>query len=73
MGRKPVRRGVISGLIERKSPQVLRDLPDAGEGWTVHYGFFARASFTDAARSLAQAHGAVLVDLAMLDQDLGSR
>ncbi len=31
---------------------------------------FARAGFTDAARSLAQDHGALLTDLDRLDRDL---
>jgi hypothetical protein len=61
---------VIRELIEEKAPRVLQDLPDAGAGWTAHYAFFARAGFTDAARSLAQARGALLVDLDVLDQDL---
>jgi hypothetical protein len=54
-----------------KSPKLLRDLTDAsGEGWTVHYAFFAHAGFTDAARSLAQDHETLLVDLDRLDRDL---
>jgi len=66
-----VRRDVIRNLLEEKSPRLLRDLADAiGEGWTVHYAFFARAGFTDAARSLAQDHGALSVDLDRLDRDL---
>jgi hypothetical protein len=36
----------------------------------VHHAFFARAGFTDAARSLAQDHGALLIDLDGLDCDL---
>jgi hypothetical protein len=36
----------------------------------VHYAFFAQAGFTDAARSLAQDHGALLVDLDRMDRDL---
>ena len=63
-------RGVVRELVEVKTPLVLRDLPEAGDGWTVHYAFFARAGFTDAACSLAQTHGALLVDLDRLDQDL---
>jgi len=61
---------VIRELIEGKSSKVMRDMPDAGEGWTIYYAFFARAGFTDAARSLAEAHGALLVDLDRLDRDL---
>jgi len=70
-GADRVRRDVIRNLLEEKTPRLLRDLADAiGEGWTVHYAFFARAGFTDAACSLAQDHGALLVDLDRLDRDL---
>ena len=62
--------GIVRELVEKKSPLVLRDLPAAGEGWKVHYAFFAQAGFTKAARAEAERHGAVLVDLARLDQDL---
>jgi hypothetical protein len=51
---------------------VLKELPDGGAGWAVHYAFFARAGFTDAAQALAMTHGALLVDLTRLDQDLGA-
>ena len=47
-GTDPVGRDVVRGLIANKTPQVFKTLPDAGEGWTVHYAFFARAGFTDA-------------------------
>jgi len=69
-GMGQVGRDVIRELLEEKSRQALLDLPDAGEGWAVHYAFFARAGFTEAARSLAQTHGALLVDLDTLDRDL---
>jgi hypothetical protein len=49
---------------------VLKDLPEGGEGWRVHYAFFARAGFTDAARTEAEAANAQLVDLETLDVDL---
>ena len=65
-----VGRGVIRELIEEKTPKVLALLPDAGADWTVHYVFFARRGFTDAARALAAEHSAQLVDLEMLDRDL---
>jgi hypothetical protein len=64
-----VGRSVIRDLIETKTPKVLRDLPGQGEGWEVHYAFFARAGFTDAARAEAGAVGAQLVDLRRLDAD----
>jgi hypothetical protein len=44
-----------------------------GVEWRVHYAFFARAGFTDAARDAGEAVGAQLVDLATLDRDLGGR
>jgi len=65
-----VGREVVQELIEEKTPKVLKALPSAGEGWTLHYVFFARGGFTDAAQTLAEQHGARLVDLAMLDRDL---
>lgn len=43
---------------------------EAQKGWTVHYAFFARAGFTDAARTEAESVGAQLVDLERLDADL---
>jgi hypothetical protein len=36
----------------------------------VYYAFFARAGFTDAARTEAEAMGALLVELERLDADL---
>jgi hypothetical protein len=49
-----------------KAPRIV-----PGEGWHVHYVFFARAGFTGAARAEAEAVGALLVDLERLDADLG--
>jgi hypothetical protein len=57
-------------LGECKTPQVLKALPDEGQGWAVHYAFFARAGFTDAARQEAKSHSALLVDLNDLDRGL---
>ena len=59
-----VGRSVIRELVE-KSPQVVPE-----DDWQVHYVFFARAGFTDAARAEAEAVGAQLVDLETLDVDL---
>jgi hypothetical protein len=69
-GAEPVRREVVRELIERESRRVLQELPDMGEGWRACYVLFARAGFTVAARSLAQLHNALLVDLEELDRDL---
>lgn len=63
-GANPVGRTVIRELIE-KTPKVL-----PGEGWKVHYAFFARAGFTTATRDEAQKVHAILVDLETLDEDL---
>ena len=40
------------------------------QDWQVHYVFFARAGFTDAARAYAEALHARLVDLQQLEADL---
>jgi AAA+ ATPase superfamily predicted ATPase len=69
-GAAPVGRSVIRDLIEARGPKVLRDLPGEGQGWQVHYAFFARTGFTDAARAEAESVGAQLVDLERLDADL---
>jgi hypothetical protein len=66
----PVGGAVIRQLIEGKTPKVLATLSDGGEGWAVHYAFFARAGFTEVAQTEAKGHGAMLVDLVTLDHDL---
>ncbi len=63
-GVKAVGRSVIRELVGKAQ----RVIP--GEGWRVHYAFFARAGFTDAACAEAKSLGASLVDLEMLDADL---
>jgi len=63
-GPSPVGRSVVCELVD-KAPRVV-----PGEDWQVHYAFFARAGFTDAAQTEAKERGAILVDLAMLDQEL---
>ena len=59
-----VGREVITGLID-KSRLVI---PTAE--WTVHYAFFARAGFTDAAITEAQSVKAQMISLTKLDSDL---
>ena len=49
---------------------MLQRLPGDGVDWTIHYAFFSRAGFTEAAQAEAEAHGALLVDLNTLDRDL---
>lgn len=63
-------RQIIRELIEEKAPKVLRDLGEEAGTWKVHFAFFARAGFTDAARAAASDHQAILVDLETLDKDL---
>ena len=67
----PVGGAVIRQLIEGKTPKVLAALPHRGEEWAIHFAFFARAGFTEAAQAEAKRHGAMLVDLATLDHDAG--
>lgn len=69
-GDQAVSRSVVSELIEAKTPKVLEALPDKGQDWQVHYAFFARHSFTPAAQEVAREHGAMLVTLAQLEQEL---
>ena len=72
----PVGGAVIRQLVEDKAPWVLAALPNRGEGWVVHFAFFAHAGFTEVAQAEAKKHEAMLVDLATLDRDLrqaGSR
>jgi AAA+ ATPase superfamily predicted ATPase len=64
-GIDPVGPAVIRGLVD-KAPLVV---PEKGEAWTVHYALFARAGFTEATQAEAAHHGALLVDLAILDRD----
>jgi len=65
--RSGVGAAVIRGLVE-KTPRVLPPLP-AGENqtWQVHYVFFARAGFTEAAQAEAATVKARLVDLLELE------
>jgi uncharacterized protein len=67
-----VKRVVIRELLEQKTAKLLKILPDEGAGWQVHYAFFARTGFSDAARAQATAVNALLVDLPQLDNDLNS-
>lgn len=57
-------------LIEAKTPLVVRDLPEQGQGWRVTYACFARAGFTDAAQQLMGTQQGLCVDLAMLERAL---
>ena len=61
-----INRKIVRDLIG-KTPLVV---PDEGEGWQVHYAFFSRSGFTEAAVAEAQKHEAILVDLDMLGEVL---
>lgn len=59
-----VNRKVIRTLIE-KAPLIVPD-----DDWQVHFSFFSRAGFTDAAREEASRVNAMLIALPQLDSDL---
>jgi len=65
-----VGRSVVRELVEEKTPRVLAVLSDRGKGWAVHYAFFARTGFTEAAGAEAARHNAILVNLANIERDL---
>jgi AAA+ ATPase superfamily predicted ATPase len=69
-GTGTVGRGPIRELVEDKTPKVLADLPDGGQDWAVHYAFFARGGFTEAAQAEGERHQATLVPLTQLDETL---
>lgn len=71
-GKNVFDRETVMDLIETKAPRLLRDLPDEGRRWSVHYVLFSRVAFTSAARALAEEQRAILVDLKQLDGDLSS-
>ena len=69
-GADPVDRVIVRELIDGKTPLVLAELPDGGEGWRVHHAIFTRAGATVAAQRELAAHAGLLVDLDRLYQDL---
>jgi uncharacterized protein len=70
-GTDRVDRQVVRELIEKKTPLVLKDLPDGGESWHVHYALFGRNGFTPAVQVEMEKFEGVLVDLQMIDEVLG--
>ena len=66
-----VAREVVAELVEKKTPLLLRALPEEGRRWSVHHSFFGRAGFTPAAQSFADSHTVTLIDLARLDREIG--
>ena len=71
-GKDPVAGTVVRELVERKTPIVRHALPDEGQGWDVHYAFFARQGFTPAAVAEGEKHRAMMIDLAALDAGLSA-
>lgn len=65
-GEGQVGREVIRTLVE-KAPKVT---PEPGQGWQVHYVFFARQGFSEAARAEAQAIHARLLTWPEMEQAL---
>jgi uncharacterized protein len=68
----PVGRSVAMELVERKTPLALKALPNEGQAWTIHYAFFARKGFTEAALAAGQTCQAMMVDLDSLDTGLSA-
>jgi uncharacterized protein len=71
-GVNPVGRSVVMELVERKTPLALKALPNEGQEWTIHYAFFARKGFTEAALAAGQTCQAMMVDLGSLDAGLSA-
>jgi uncharacterized protein len=70
-GADAVDRQTVRDLLDRTVPLTLADLPEGGAGWRVYPALFARAGVTAAARSTLEEAGGMVVDLAMLFDDLG--
>ena len=68
-GAGQVDRRVVRELMEKKTPLVLKNLPDEGAGWRVHHALFARRGFTPAAIADMKQTAGLLVDLRMLDEE----
>jgi AAA+ ATPase superfamily predicted ATPase len=72
-GAERVDRQVVRDLVETKTSLVLKDLPEGGAGWKVHYALFGRSGFTPAANAEIEKSAGLLVDLKDLDDLLGHR
>jgi hypothetical protein len=53
-GERPVGRSVVIDLVDRKTPRLLKDLADGGEGWTVHCALWAAWLYRGRVRSRAR-------------------
>jgi uncharacterized protein len=69
-GEDAVDRATVRELVERKTPLLLRDLPNQGKGWQVRHALFTRAGVTPSAAAFLREHDALLVDLDRLYADL---
>jgi hypothetical protein len=69
-GTRRVGRASLRELVEDKMPKVVANLPNQGAAWKVHYAFFGRAGFTEAAQATAREHEFSLVTLEQLDRTL---
>lgn len=67
---EPVRRTVVRELVEVKRHKLFADLDWRETEWQVHYAFFSREGFTDAAMAFATKYNALLVDLTQLEAGL---
>jgi uncharacterized protein len=65
-GQKPVGRDVIQALVNKTEKVV-----PGSATWQVHYAFFARQEFTEAAQQLAAEHNALLITLPQIETDMG--
>jgi len=70
-GSDRVDRQVARELIEKKTPLVVKDLPEKREAWRVHYALFARSGFTPAAVAEMEKVQGSLIDLKQIDAVLG--
>lgn len=66
-GTDDIDRQVARELIEQKTPLVLKQLPEEGAGWKIHYALFGRNGFTTAAKAEMDKLNGFVVDLKMLD------
>lgn len=71
-GSDTVSRAIVREMISVKTPLVLADLPNNGEGWQVSYALFTRAGGTEAARQELEKHNGIVIDLDRLAQGLAS-
>jgi hypothetical protein len=69
-GDRALSRKIVTDLVKIKTPKLLMDLGVSDEGWEIHYAFFTRHSFTDAARREANNYGATLRTMVQLDAEL---